>query len=71
MEITTGRCQDWGRDVPVIDRNTAVFTFVVAGAVSIGLAASSERSAEAAHLLWEQVVAGSSPAAPTMIFTGP
>lgn len=26
LEITTGRCRDWGRDVPVIDRNMAVFT---------------------------------------------
>lgn len=41
---------------------------IVAGAVGIGLAASSERSAEAARLLWEQAVAGSIPAAPTMIF---
>lgn len=40
----------------------------MAGAVGIGLAASSERSAEAAHLLWEQVVAGSIPAAPITIF---
>lgn len=91
LEITTGRCRDWGRDVPVIDRNTAVFTFVVAGAVVIGITAStfpagsccaspaggavsmvlaaiSERSAEVAHLLWEQGGAGSSPAAPTTIF---
>ena len=36
LEITTGRCRDWGRDVPVIGRNTDVFTFVVAGAVTIG-----------------------------------
>ena len=43
---------------------------IVAGAVGIGLAAISECRAEAAHLLWEQVVAGSIPAAPTMIFTG-
>lgn len=41
---------------------------IVAVAVGIGLAASSERSAEAARLLWEQAVAGSIPAAPTMIF---
>lgn len=40
----------------------------MAVAVGIGLAASSERSAEAAHLLWEQVAAVSIPAAPTMIF---
>ena len=40
----------------------------MAGAVGIGLAASSERSAAAAHLLWEQGAAGSIPAAPTMIF---
>ena len=39
LEITTGRCRDWGRDVPVIGRNTDVFTFVVAGAVGVGLAA--------------------------------
>lgn len=32
---------------------------------------ASERSAEVAHLLWEQGGAGSIPAAPTMIFTGP
>lgn len=38
------------------------------GAVSIVLTAISECSAEAAHLLWEQVVAGSIPAAPTTIF---
>ena len=44
---------------------------IVAGAVGIGLAAISERSAEAAHLLWEQGGAGSIPAAPNMIFTGP
>lgn len=43
-------------------------TAIVAGAVGIGLAAISECSAEAAHLLWEQVVAGSIPAAPTTIF---
>ena len=36
-----------------------------------GKVTASERSAAAAHLLWEQVVAGSIPAAPTMIFTGP
>ena len=41
---------------------------IVAGAVGIGLAAISERSAEAAHLLWEQGGAGSIPAAPTTIF---
>lgn len=40
----------------------------MAVAVSMVLAASSERSAEAARLLWEQAVAGSIPAAPTMIF---
>ena len=40
----------------------------MAVAVGIGLAASSERSAEAARLLWEQAVAGSIPAAPTTIF---
>lgn len=39
LEITTCRCRDWGRDVPVIDQNTAVFTFVVAGAVGMVLAA--------------------------------
>ena len=39
LETTTCRCRDWGRDVPVIDRNTAVFTFVVAGAVVIGITA--------------------------------
>ena len=44
---------------------------IVAVAVGIGLAASSDRSAAAAHLLWEQGAAGSIPAAPTMIFTGP
>lgn len=32
---------------------------------------SSERSAEVAHLLWEQVGAGSIPAAPTRFFMGP
>lgn len=36
----TRRCRDWGRDVPVIDRNTDVFTFVVAGAVTIGATVS-------------------------------
>lgn len=34
------RCRDWGRDVPVIGRNIAVFTFVVAGAVAIGATVS-------------------------------
>ena len=33
-----------------------------------GKVTASERSAEAARLLWEQAVAGSIPAAPTMIF---
>lgn len=47
---------------------TSCFYLKWAGAVSIGLTAISECSAEAAHLLWEQVVAGSIPAAPTTIF---
>lgn len=42
--------------------------FPCRGAVGIVLTAISECSAEAAHLLWEQVVAGSIPAAPTTIF---
>ena len=38
------------------------------GAAKQGKVTASERSAEVAHLLWEQGGAGSIPAAPTMIF---
>lgn len=72
---------EWGRKQPSHDLGMAWHGGARQGLAGHGAArrssaaqgkvTASERSAEVAHLLWEQVGAGSIPAAPTMIFTGP